>query len=94
MRQTRSQGGQTNDDLGCVAEGRVQEAADAMPKALGQHLGGQANQPSKWDESQRGEHKGEQGRRMQGLSEDRRRGRKDEQRELAIHGLSVSHREG
>ena len=94
LRQTCGQRSQADDDFGRVAEGRVQETTDAMPQALGQDLSGEADQPGERDESQCRQHKGHQGRRMQGLGEDRRWGCKYEQIEPAIHDLSVSHVEG
>ena len=61
LRQTCGQRGQAYDDLGRVAEGRIEQTADAMPQALRQYLRGKADQPGERDESQRREHKGGQG---------------------------------
>ena len=78
---------QRDDQLGRVAEGRVQEAADAWPRVLGRMLGRLADQPGERDQRGRREHELERLRRSRSVvHEDHdRRERDGGEQEAADH---------
>ncbi len=74
-------GEQGDDQLRRVAEGRVEEAADARSRVLGGVLGRLADQPRQWDEREGGEHELDRLREVGEEVESDRERREGERRE-------------
>ena len=84
----RLQREETDDDLGRVAQGRVQQAAQSRPEVLGQGLGRVAHQPGQRHDRQRRDGKHQDRVEFQPVENDR--DRDEDQQPVQFHSQSLT----